>query len=82
MASIKNILDELPVGKKKTLANLFETEGYTVLKDVMILLRENAGMQALNAQNIEELKHLQGQAHGLKMLHFNIKELHKTMSKD
>lgn len=82
MASPKNILENLPLKKREMLCRLFETEEYAVLKEAIQLLRENAGVWALDAMNFEEVKHLQGQAHGLKMLHQNIKLLHDKQQKE
>lgn len=79
---MKGILDDLPLKDRQALAHLYETDDYKVLKKVLELLRINAATFTLEAQNFEEVKHLAGQAHGLKMLHQHMKENHKKMSKD
>jgi hypothetical protein len=82
MPSIKTVLDEMSKKDRLALAHLYETDGYNVLVRFMELCRINAGKSALLAQDFNEVKHLQGQAHGLKQLHLNIKENHKKMNKD
>lgn len=82
MASVKSVFEDLPLKKQQTLARLFEMDEYKVLKEAMELLVVNQGKNALMAQGIEELKYLAGQAYGLKLLHQNLKELHKRLEKD
>lgn len=77
MASAQNVLEDMPLKKRERLCHLVETEDYEVLKEAIELLRLNAAKWALDAQDFPEVKFLQGQAHGLKMLHQNLKELHK-----
>jgi hypothetical protein len=82
MASNRNILEDLPVKVRQQLVTFFEKDDYQALKQVLDALRVNIAKFALDAQSWEEVKHLQGQAHGLKMLHLNLKELHKKSLKD
>lgn len=79
---MKSILDDFTKNDRMALARLFETKEYAVLKKYMEATRVNAAKFALDAQNWEEVKHLQGQAHGIKMLHLNLKENHKKSVKD
>lgn len=79
---MKSVFDELPLQDRKNLSRLVEMDVYKSLKLAMQKLRVNAATHALDASNFEEVKHLQGQAHGLKMLHQNLKDLNKSMSKD
>lgn len=79
---MKSVFDDLTIQERKALAHLYETDGYKALKKAMEVLRVNAATHALDAPTFEEVKHLQGQAHGLKQLHQNLKELHKSLSKD
>lgn len=80
--SMKSILDTMTKNEKMALARLFETNEYKILKKYMEATRVTAATLALNAQNWEEVKHLQGQAHSIKMLHLNLKENHKQSVKD
>lgn len=82
MSSVKTVFDELPKKDRLALAHLYETDGYQVLKKLMELCRVNVAKSALIAQSFEEVKHLQGQAHGLKMLNLNMKENNTKMNKD
>lgn len=79
---MKTVFDELSPAERRTLARLYEMDEYKVLKRVIEISRLNAATRALDALTWEETKHLQGQAHGLKHLHLNIKELHKQSIKD
>lgn len=79
---MKSIFDELSVTDRQNLSRLYETDMYKSLKKAIELCRVNAAKFALDAPNWEEVKHLQGQAHGLKQLHRNIKELNKSLNKD
>ncbi len=74
---MKNILDELPAKDREILAIGFESPFYATLKKVMEIARLNAAKACLTSTTFEEVKHLQGQAHGVKMLHLNLKDLHK-----
>lgn len=79
---MKSVFDDLPPKVRQTLARLYEMDEYGALRQAIELARVNAGKEALLAQSWDETKHLQGQAHGLKMLHLNLKELHKKSVKD
>lgn len=74
---MKSVFDDLPPKVRQTLARLYEMPEYDALKLALDALRINAGKEALTTVNWDETKHLQGQAHGLKMLHLNLKELNK-----
>lgn len=82
MPTMQNILQELPLKKREALGRIYESPDYPVLKEAIGLLRTNCGNWALDAQSFEEVKHLQGQAHGLKMLHQNLKNLHKVTNEE
>lgn len=82
MPQAKNVFDDLSAKKKQQLAVFYETDVYKVLEELVELVRVNAAKHALDAPDINELKHLQGQAHGLKVLLSNMKELHKQSVKD
>lgn len=79
---MKSILDLLSKNDRMALARLYESNDYKVIKKYIEALRVNAAKMTLDAQNYEEVKHLQGQAHGLKMFHLNLKENHKQSVKD
>lgn len=79
---MKNVLEELPLKKREALGRLYESSDYVVLKEAIGLLRLNCGQWALGAGTWEEVKHLQGQAHGLKMLHQNLKNLQKITNEE
>lgn len=79
MAQAKSVFDELPLKKRQVLARLYEMDEYKVLKEAIELLQNNQGKNALLAPSFEELKYLSGQAYGLKLLHENLKALHKSM---
>lgn len=81
MPSMKSVFEDLPLKKQQMLSHLYETDDYKVLKEAIQLLRLNAGKAALDAASWEEVKHLQGQAHGLKLLHQNLKDLHSKIEK-
>lgn len=75
---MKTVFDDLSLKEQQMLARLYEMDEYKVLKKAIELLRINAGKEVLLSQSWDEVKHLQGQAHGLKMLHLNLKGLHKS----
>ena len=79
---MKSFIEDLPPKKREALARLYEREDYKILVEVMEQCRLNAATQALDAGSWEEVKHLQGQAHGIKMLHLNLKDNHKKLAKD
>lgn len=74
---MKSVFEDLSSKEQQILARLYEMDEYKVLKKAIELLRINAGKEILLTQTWDEVKHLQGQAHGLKMLHLNLKELNK-----
>lgn len=82
MSSTKSILENLPLKKREALGRLYESPEYDVLKEVLNMLRDEAGRWALTSTSWEDVKHLQGQAHGLKMLHQNLKNLNKVTNKE
>lgn len=79
---MKSILDLLSKNDRIALARFYESNDYKIVKKYIDALRLNQAKNALDAQNFEEVKHLQGQAHGLKMFHLNLKENHKQSLKD
>lgn len=79
---MKPIVNLLNKNERMALARLYETNDFKILVKYIEALRVNAAKFALDAQSFEEVKHLQGQAHGLKLLVHNLKELHKQSLKD
>lgn len=82
MSSAKNIFQSLPLKKREALGRLYESPEYAVLKEAIDLLRSEAGTWALTLNNWEDVIRLQGQALGLKLLHKNLEELHKTTNEE
>lgn len=79
---MKPITSLLSKNERMALARLYETNDFKILVKYIEALRVSAAKHALDAQNFEEVKHLQGQAHGLKMFVKNLKENHKLSVKD
>ncbi len=77
MASPKNVLDELPLKKRQLLEKLYEMPEYKVLLEAIELVRLNAAKHALDAGSIEDLRSMQGQALGLKLLVRQMEDLHR-----
>lgn len=77
-----SVFDDLSPKDRQALARLYELDEYKALRNAIQLLRANAATRALDALTFEEVKHLQGQAQGLKLLHLQLKELHKKSVKD
>lgn len=82
MATNKNILEELPLKKREALGRIFDSPDYVVFKEAIRLLQDNIASWALIAQDFPEVRFLAGQAHGLKMLHQNLKNLHKITNEE
>lgn len=82
MATNKNILEELPLKKREALGRLYDSPEYEVLKEAIKLLQDNAASWALSAPDFSEVRYLAGQAYGLKMLHQNLKHLHKVTNEE
>lgn len=82
MSSAKNIFQSLPLKKRESLCRLYESSEYSVLKEAIDLLRMEAGKWALTSSSWDDVKHLQGQAHSLKQLHQNLKELDKATNEE
>lgn len=78
---MKKVIEQLTLNERQTLGRLYESNDYKTLKKYMELLRFNAATNCLDAPDFLETKHLQGQAHALKMLHLNLKANSKESSK-
>lgn len=82
MATMKNVLEGMPLTKREALGRLYESADYGVLKEALQLLRRTAGEWALQAPDWDETLRLQGQALGLKQLHQNLKSLNKVTNEE
>lgn len=78
---MSSIVSRLAPKDKKALALFYETDTYSSLKKLVGLVRGNAATKSLNALDFLEVKHLQGQNHGLMSLLDEIEKIYKAEQK-